>query len=88
VQTKEETKISDFGFDVRSLDVSPDNQTMAISVMTGNSNIGDNNDNLTQFSCNLYTVPMAVVESKIASNQQIMMSDLHVLKSSPNEEQF
>ncbi len=88
IQTKEETKISNFGLDVRSLGVSPDNQTLAISVMTGNSNIGNNNDNLTQFSTNLYTVPMSVVESKIASGEQIVMSDLMAIQSSPNEDQF
>lgn len=88
VQTKEEVKISNFGLDVRSLGVSPDNQTMAISVMTGNSNIGNNNDNLTQFSTNLYTVPMSIVESKVTSGQQIVMSDLTAIQSSPNSEQF
>ena len=88
VKTKEATKISNFGLDVRSLGVSPDNQTFAISVMTGNSNIGNNNNNLTQFSTNLYTVPMSVVEAKIASNQQIVMSDLKAIQSSPNSAQF
>ena len=88
VQTKKETKISNFGLDVRSLGVSPDNQTMAISVMTGNSNIGNNNDDLTQFSTNLYTVPMSVIESKIMANQQITMSDLTAIQSSPNIDQF
>lgn len=88
VQTMEETKISNFGLDVRSLGVSPDNQTMAISVMTGNSNIGNNNDNLTQFSTNLYTVPMSIVEAKINAGQQIIMSDLIAIQSSPNEDQF
>lgn len=88
IQTKEETKISNFSLDVRSLGVSPDNQTMAISVMTGNSSIGDNNDNLTQFSTNLYVVPMSVVEAKIMANEQITMSDLTAIQSSPNSEQF
>ena len=88
VQTKEEMKISNFDLDVRSLGVSPDNQTLAISVMTGNSNIGNNNDNLTQFSTNLYTVSMALVESKIASGEQIDLSDLTAIQSTPNEAQF
>jgi len=88
VQTKEATKLSNFGLDVRSLGVSPDNQTLAISVMTGNSNIGNNNNNLTQFSTNLYTIAMATVEAKIAANQQIVMSDLTALKHSPNGDQF
>lgn len=88
VQTKELTKISNFGLDVRSLGVSPDGQTLAISVMTGNSNIGNNNDNLTQFSTNLYTVPMTAVEAKIASGNQIVMSDLTAIQSSPNSDQF
>ncbi len=88
VQTKEAAKISNFGLDVRSLGVSPDNQTLAVSVMTGNSNIGDNNDNLTQFSANLYTMPMSVVEAKITTGNQITMSDLTAIQSSPNSEQF
>lgn len=88
VSTKKETKISNFGMDVRSLGVSPDGQTLAISVMTGNSNIGSNNDNLTQFSTNLYTVQMSLVESKISANEQIKMNDLTAIQSSPNADQF
>lgn len=88
VGTKELSKVSNFDLDVRSLGVSPDNQTLAISVMTGNSSIGNNNDNLIQFSTNLYTVSMSVVESKIASGQQIVMSDLTAIQSNPNEDQF
>ncbi|WP_299883531.1 hypothetical protein [uncultured Lacinutrix sp.] len=88
VQTKEETKISNFDLDVRSLGVSPDGLTLALSVMTGNSNIGNNNDNLTQFSTNLYTVPMSLVENKIAGGNKIVMSDLTAIQSSPNNDQF
>ncbi|CAM1345251.1 TolB family protein [Tenacibaculum amylolyticum] len=88
IGTKEATKISNFGLDVRSLGVSPDNQILAISVMTGNSNVGNNNNNLTQFSTNLYTVSMAVVESKIANGEQIGMADLTAIQSSPNADQF
>jgi Tol biopolymer transport system component len=86
--TKELTKISNFNLDVRSLGVSPDGQKLAISVMTGNSNIGNNNDNLTQFSTNLYTIPMSIVESKIAEGNQIVMADLTSIQSSPNQAQF
>jgi len=88
VQTKEATKLSNFGLDVRSLGVSPDGQTLAVSVMTGNSNIGNNNDNLTQFSTNLYTVAMSAVESKIAAGNQIEINDLTAIQSSANAEQF
>lgn len=88
ILTKELTKISNFNLDVRSLGVSPDGQTLAISVMTGNSNIGNNNDNLTQFSTNLYTVPMSIVESKIIEGNQIVIGDLTSIQNSPNEEQF
>jgi len=56
--------------------------------MIGNSSIGNNNDNLTQFSTNLHTFPMSVVESKIAEGNQILMSDLTSIQSSPNEAQF
>lgn len=88
VKTKKATKISNFNKDVRSLGVSPDNKTLAISVMTGNSNLGGNNEDLTQFSANLYTVPMRVVEEKLAANKQITMDDLTVIQSSPNKDQF
>lgn len=88
VQTKEATKLSNFGLDVRSLGVSPDGNTLAISVMTGNSNIGDNNDNLTQFSTNLYTIATSVVEAKISTGNQIEMNDLTTIQSSSNSEQF
>lgn len=87
IRTKESIKISNFGMDVRSLGVSPDNQTLAVSVMTGNSNIDSNND-LSQYSTNLYTVQMSLVEAKIKSNEQITMKDLTVLKYSLNSEQF
>jgi len=88
VQTKETTKLSNFGLDVRSLGVSPDGSTLAISVMTGNSNIGNNNDNLTQFSTNLYTVAMSVLEAKITTGNQIIMGDLTAIQSSPNTDKF
>ena len=88
VKTKQTTKLSNFGNDVRSLGVSPDGKTLAISVMTGNSNIGDNNDNLTQFSTNLYVVSMSTVEAKINVGDQIKMADLKALQSSPNSDQF
>ncbi|NQY28559.1 MAG: hypothetical protein HRT69_03705 [Flavobacteriaceae bacterium] len=88
VHTKIATKLTNFGLDVRSLGVSPDGNTLAISVMTGNSNIGNNNDNLTQFSANLYTVAMNTVESKITAGNQIEMSDLTAIQSSSNTDQF
>ena len=88
VKTKELTQISSFDKDVRSLGVSPDGETLAISVMTGNSNIGNNNNELTKFSSNLYTMPISEVESKLSSGNQIVMEDLTPLLSSPNDEQF
>lgn len=88
IKTKELTRITNFKMDVRSLGVSPDGNTLAISVMTGNSNIENNNNDLTQFSTNLYTVPMSEVEAKLANGEYIKMSDLTKLKYSPNNEQF
>lgn len=88
VKTKKATKLSNFGKDVRSLGVSPDGKTLAISVMTGNSNIGNNNDNLTKFSTNLYVISMSTVEAKINAGDQIKMADLKALQSSPNSDQF
>lgn len=88
VQTKVVTQISNFDLDVRSLGVSPDGNTLAVSVMTGNSNIGNNNNNLTQFSTNLYVVPMSTVEAKIGANEHIVMSDLTPIQTAPNSDQF
>ena len=85
VNTKELTKISNFDLDVRSLGVSPDGQTLAISVMTGNSTI---NENLTQFSTNLYTIAMSTLENKLSVGNQIVLSDLTAIQSNPNEDQF
>lgn len=88
IATKVATKISNFNLDVRSLGVSPDNKTLAISVMTGNSNIGNNNQNLPKFSTNLYTISMESVESKIKAGNQIVMDDLTPIQFSPNKDQF
>ena len=88
IKTKVLTKISNFDKDVRSLGVSPDGNTLAISVMTGNSSIGNNNNNLTQFSTNLYVVPMSLVESRITSGGYIQMNDLTPIQSAPNSDQF
>ena len=87
-QTKEATKLSDFGRDVRSLGVSPDNKYLAISLMTGNSNIGNNNDNLTQFNTDLYIIEMSAVEQILAAGNQLTVDDLTVLVSSPPADQF
>ncbi|TQV87292.1 TolB family protein [Aliikangiella coralliicola] len=87
-QTKALTQLSNFDQDVRSLGVSPDGKYIAISVMTGNSNIGNNNDNLTQFSTNLYIMKMADAESIWSSGGQITLDDMNTLVSSPSADQF
>ena len=58
-RSKEVSQITDFGKDVRSMGVSPDGRTLAISVMTGNSTTGDNNDDLSVFSTNLFTISIS-----------------------------
>jgi hypothetical protein len=88
VRTRKVTKITDFGNDVRSLGVSPDGKTLAISVMTGNSSIGNNNDNLTQFTSNLYVVPMELVERKIQEGKMIIMDDMTAIQFSDPKEHF
>ena len=86
--TKEATQLSDFGRDVRSLGVSPDNKFMAISLMTGNSNIGNNNNNLTQFNTDLYIIEMEQVQQILATGNKIKTTDLTALVTSPPSEQF
>jgi len=88
VDTKELTQISKFDFDVRSLGLSPDGKTLAISIMTGNSNLGNNNNDLTPYSTNMYTIPMSLVELKLEEGNYIKMSDLTKLLYSDNSEQF
>jgi len=88
VQDKKLTKLTDFGRDVRSLGVSPDGNYLAISIMSGNSNIGNNNDNLTQFHTDLYIINMDVAEAKWESGETLSMADMQVLVSSPASEQF
>ncbi|OCQ23118.1 hypothetical protein A7985_03985 [Pseudoalteromonas luteoviolacea] len=88
VESKELTKLTDFGKDVRSLGVSPDGDYLAVSVMSGNSNIGDNNDNLTQFNTDLYIVDMHSAEELWDSGRTLGLSDMDILVSSPANQQF
>lgn len=88
VQTKELEKLTMFGQDVRSLGVSPDGNYLAISIMSGNSNIGNNNNNLTQYHTNLYIIDMDSAESKWANNELLELSDMTELVSSAPSEQF
>ena len=88
VKDKSLAKLTQFGQDVRSLGVSPDGNYLAISVMSGNSNIGDNNDNLSQFHTNLYIVDMAKAQAIWDGGQYLTLSDMQTLVASPAEEQF
>ncbi|KZN30016.1 hypothetical protein N480_03470 [Pseudoalteromonas luteoviolacea S2607] len=88
VETKTLTKLTNFKKDVRSLGVSPGGDYFAVSVMTGNSNIGDNNDNLTQFNTDLYIVDMHFAQSLWDVGQTLSLSDMNILVSSPASEQF
>jgi len=88
VDSKELTRITDFEKDVRSMGVSPDGRTLAISVMTGNSTVGNNNDDLSVFNADLYTISMANMEAILFSGKKLVLSDLEVLLSSPPSDQF
>jgi hypothetical protein len=88
IETKELEQLSLFGEDVRSLAVSPDGRYLAISIMNGNSNLGDNNDNLTQFHTDIYIIDMSSAEDIWSQGNQITKSDMTVLVSSPAQEQF
>ena len=88
VESGEATQLTEFGNDVRSLGVSPDGLTLAISVMSGNSNIGNNNDNLTQFHTDLYVIEMIIAELIWAKGGKLRLEHLTKLVSSPAEEQF
>jgi len=88
VETKELTQLSLFEEDVRSLGVSPDGEYLAISIMSGNSNIGENNDNLTQFHTDLYIMKMNEAKDVWAQGNKITKADMSLLVSSPAADQF
>ena len=88
VNTLELQQLSNFDQDVRSLGVSPNGLYLAVSIMTGNSNIGNNNDDLTQFNTDLYIVEMATAEALWAQGDQLGKSDMRILISSPPADQF
>ncbi|NRB41149.1 MAG: hypothetical protein HRU20_22200, partial [Pseudomonadales bacterium] len=88
IDSKELQQLSLFGEDVRSLSLSPDGQYLALSIMSGNSNIGDNNDNLTQFHTDLYIVEMQKAQAIWDAGEKLTKADMSVLVSSPAAEQF
>jgi len=88
VDTKELQQLSKFGNDVRSLGVSPDGQYLAISIMSGNSNIGNNNDNLTQFHTDLFVTSMSDAEDLWARGEMLLRDNMQALVSSPAASQF
>jgi len=88
VETNQLTQLSLFEEDVRSLGVSPDGMYLAISIMNGNSNIGDNNDNLTQFHTDLYIMEMSTAQDIWAEDNKITKAHMSLLVSSPASEQF
>ncbi len=88
VTTKELTQLSLFKEDVRSLGVSPDGKYLAISIMNGNSNIGSNNDNLTQFHTDLYIMDMSAAQDIWTQGNKITKADMKLLVSSPAADQF
>ncbi len=88
VKSLELTQLSLFGEDVRSLGVSPDGKYIAMSIMNGNSNIGNNNDNLTQFHTDIYIIDMMDAETIWSSGNTLIKSDMRLFVSSPAAEQF
>lgn len=88
VKTKAVTQLSQFGRDVRSMAPSPDGRYLALSLMTGNSNIGDNNDNLTQFNTNLYIISQSKAEAIWQAGAKLAVSDLKPLVTAKPAEQF
>ncbi len=87
-ESLELTQLSLFGEDVRSLGVSSDGQYLAMSIMNGNSNVGDNNDNLTQFHTDIYIIDMVGAEAIWLSGNTLTKSDMRLFVSSPATEQF
>lgn len=74
------TQITDFGREVRSLSISPDNKLIALSLMTGSS---EKNGDLSGFSSDLYLLEMKDVNKAIAQKKLIKKEDLQLLVSSP-----
>jgi len=88
VITKELSKLTEFGQDVRSIGLSPDGQYLALSIMTGNSNIGDNNDNLTQFNTDIYIIELSTAEPIWTSGGTLRKEDMRLLVGADPAEQF
>ena len=88
VKTKTVQQLSKFENDVRSLGVSPDGKHLAISIMSGNSNIGSNNDNLTQFNTDLFIISMSDGEDIWAKGETLTRSNMKKFVTSPAADQF
>jgi len=88
VTTKALTKLTEFGQDVRSIGLSPDGQYLALSIMTGNSNIGDNNDNLTLFNSDIYIIELSTAEPIWTSGGALRKEDMRLLVGAEPAEQF
>lgn len=78
----EPERISDFGREVRSLSVSPENRHIALGLMTASVPLGAD---LKPYSADLYVLPMTVVETRLAAGQWVTRDDLRLIASEPTE---
>ena len=88
VNTKQLTQLSKFGHDVRSLGVSPDGKHLAVSIMSANSNIDNNNDDLSRFHTDLFIVEMSDAEAIWERGEFLTRANMKPFVASPAAEQL
>ncbi|MCV6610194.1 MAG: hypothetical protein OIF55_05420 [Amphritea sp.] len=69
-------QLSNFGREVRSIAVSPDNQLIALGIMSGAVAMGDD---LSEFSSDLFILPRAILDKALARKKTVTLDDLTLL---------
>lgn len=75
-------RLSNFGREVRSLSVSPENQYVALGLMTASVPLGAD---LKPYSADLYVLPISVVEARLSAGELVTRDDLQIIASEPPE---
>lgn len=87
IKTKEETRISNFDMDVRSMAVSHDNKYLAVSIMSANS-MKSKKEGLEDYSSDIYIIKMDKVEEYIKKNKLVSKENLTLLVGTPQSDHF